>query len=348
MKVAIDITPLKNEHQFRGIGVYTKSLINTLQSIKAPDFSVHLIEKGKIPDDCDLVHYPFFDFFFLTLPLKKPKPTVVTIHDCTPLVFPENYPPGVKGEIKFLIQKLSLKGVRRVIADSENSKRDIIKFLGVPKSKIDVIYLAAGNQVRRVANREFLTKLSNKFNLPKKFVLYVGDVNFNKNLPGLVKACRKVEIPLVLVGKQATQTDFDAKNIENQSLIELIKLIKGKKDVLRSGFVKQKELAGLYSLASVYCQPSFYEGFGMQILEAMSIGCPVVTSNVSSLPEVAEKAAVLVNPYKVEEIAKAIEKVTRDQNLAEELRKAGFTQVKKFSWEKTARQTIASYKRALA
>jgi len=347
MKVAIDITPLKTEHRFRGIGVYTQNLIEALYSIKVPDFSIQLIEVGRIPSDCDLVHYPYFDFFFLTLPLRKLKPTVVTVHDCVPLVFPKNYPPGIKGKIKFIIQKLSLKGVKRIITDSESSKRDIIKFLEIPEPKIDVVYLAAGNKVKKITDREILVKLSKKFNLPKNFVLYVGDVNFNKNLPGLVKACRIVNIPLVIVGKQIVQTNFDKKNIENQPLVEFNRLVEGNKNILRLGFVETKELAGLYSLASVYCQPSFYEGFGMQILEAMTCGCPVVTSNVSSLPEVAGKAALLIDPNKIEEIAGAIKKILEDKSLRERLKNAGFEQVRKFSWKNTAMEVIDSYRRSL-
>lgn len=347
MKVAIDVTPLKAKHRFRGIGIYTRNLVESLQSIKLPNFSIQTIESGRNSKDCDLIHYPFFDFFFLTLPFKKTKPTVVTIHDCTPLVFPKNYPPGFRGKLKFLIQKFSLGGVRRVITDSENSKKDIVKFLNIPEEKIDVIYLAAGNKVKRIENKDFLMKLSNKFNLPKKFVLYVGDVNFNKNVPGLVKACQLAEIPLVIVGKQAVETEFDRSNRENWPLIELCKLCKKKKDVLRLGFVEEEELAGLYSLAYVYCQPSFYEGFGMQILEAMTCGCPVVTSNVSSLPEIANQAAVLVNPHNIREIALGIKKVIEDKEFRDKMIMAGFKQASKFSWEKTARHTLKVYEKAL-
>jgi len=347
MKIAIDTSPLKTAHRYRGIGIYTQNLIEALQSIKVPDFSVQFIESGRVPYDCDLIHYPYFDFFFLTFPFKKPKPVVVTIHDCIPLVFPKNYPPGIKGKIKFTIQKLSLKGVKRIITDSESSKKDIAKFLGVPEQKIDVIYLAAGNKVEKITDRKFLTKLALKFNLPDKFVLYVGDVNFNKNLPGLVRACSLINIPLVIVGKQAILKEFDKKNVENQPLMEFNKLVEEKKNILRLGFVETKELAGLYSLASVYCQPSFYEGFGLQILEAMTCGCPVVTSNVSSLPEVAGKAALFIDPYDYRRIAEGLNKILTEKKLREEMIKLGFEQAKRFNWEKVALETIKVYEKIL-
>jgi len=347
MKVAIDITPLRTGHRFRGIGFYTKNLTEALKNLKEPNFSVTLIEKGKIPFDCDLIHYPYFDFFFLTLPLRKIKPIIVTIHDCTPLVFPEHYPPGVRGRIKYQIQKFSLRGMSRVIADSENSKKDIVRFLGFPEGKIDVVYLAPANKVSKIEDREFLNSLVKKFTLPEVFVLYVGDVNYNKNLPGLIKACCLASLPLVIVGKQAVSKNFDPDNIENQSLVELNQMTEGKKDVLRVGFVEENDLAGFYTLASVYCQPSFYEGFGLSILEAMSCGCPVITSNVSSTPEVAGKAALFVNPNETREISEAIKKVLEDKLLRDNLIELGYKQVKKFSWKKCALETIASYKEAI-
>lgn len=347
IKVAIDTSLLHDQSRFRGIGFYTKNLIEALRNLRESDFSAVLMEKGKIPYDCDLIHYPFFDFFFLTLPLRKSCKSVVTIHDCIPLVFPKRYPPGIKGKINLELQRFSLKSISRIITDSESSRRDIIKYLNYPAEKIDVVYLAPANKVARIGDKKFLENLISKFNLPNKFVLYVGDVNYNKNLPGLVKACRLASLPLVIVGKQAISKNFEPDNIENQSLVEFNQMTEGKKDVLRVGFVEEKDLAGFYTLASVYCQPSFYEGFGLQILEAMSCGCPVVTSNVSSLPEVAGEAALLVDPYNIEEIAEAIKKIISDRQAVEKLVKLGFEQVKKFSWEKTAKKMILSYKKSL-
>lgn len=347
MKVALDVSPLKSGHQFRGVGFYTRNLAEAFKKLERRNFSAELVE-GKLPLDCDIVHYPYFDFFFLTLPMAKKRPTVVTIHDCTPLVFPKYYPPGIKGNIKLTIQKLSLNNVKRIITDSENSKKDIIKFLNVPEEKIKVIYLAAGNMVRRITDQSTLSKISIKYKLPKKFVLYTGDVNYNKNLIGLVKACRLVKITLVIVGKQAAEENFEFENKENQPLKELNKLIEEEKDVLRLGFVNEEDLSSLYSLASVYCQPSFYEGFGLCILEAMICGCPVVTSNISSLPELTGGAAILVNPQNYEEIARGIKQVIEDKKIQDKMIMAGFKQAAKFTWRKTAIETVKVYEEVLA
>lgn len=346
MKVAVDISPLKTGHRYRGIGVYTKNLVGALQSIKAPDFSVQLIESGKILKDCDLAHYPYFDFFFLTLPLIKKKKTVVTVHDCIPLVFPEHYPPGPKGKVKFFIQKLSLKNVSAVITDSDNSKKDIEKFLGVPEEKINTVYLAADPAFKKLLAGNWQEKNRQKYRLPEKFVLYVGDVNFNKNLPNLIEAFARIEdkqVYLVLVGKA-----FEKKELEEvRNLLSLISQKKISERVKILGFIPDEDLVSIYNLSNVYCQPSFYEGFGLQVLEAMACGCPVITSGVSSLPEIAGDAAFFVDPYSYENISEAIQKVIDDEKLRQKMIELGFSQAKKFSWKKTAEETINIYEKIL-
>lgn len=345
MKVAIDVSPLYGQSGSRGLGMYTKNLLELLKK----EDRVEILEfvGKKIPKSADLIHYPYFPLFFISLPVFSQKKFVVTVHDLTPLVFPKAYPPGVKGKINFFIQKNLLLGAKRIIADSENSKKDIVKFIDYPKEKIDVVYLAPANNVRKIVDKTVLSKIIKKYGLPEKFVLYVGDVNYNKNLSRLVMACRLAKIPLVVAGKQAVQADFDKANIENKPLIEFLKLAKNNKDVLRLGFVEKDELSGLYSLASVYCQPSLYEGFGLQILEAMVCGCPVVTSDVSSLPEVAGEAALMVDPYNVDAIAEGIKMVVKDKRLFDKMVALGLKQAGKFSWKKTAAETIKTYEKVL-
>jgi len=343
MKVAVDVSPLKTTHQFRGIGAYTKHLVKALQTVKRADFEAVLVEEGKIPKDCDLIHYPYFDLFFRTLPLMKKRKTVVTIHDTTPLVFPEHYPPGIKGKLKFGAQKIALRTVSGVITDSNNSKKDIAKYLNYPKEKIHVIYLAAGEIFKPITGHRSLVTVKRKYHLPNQFVLYVGDVNYNKNILGLVKACKLIKVPLVIIGKQAVQKKFDRKNIENQPLVQLIKLYGKDKDVIRVGFVPDEDLVALYNLATVYCQPSFYEGFGLPVLEAMACGTPVVTSKKASLPEIAGKAAIFIDPYDINDIANGLIAAIEDGGLREDLIAGGLKQAKKFSWEKVADETYKVY-----
>jgi len=345
IKVAIDVSPLSGQGSFRGVGFYTRILLESLEEQK--ELRVIEFKDGKIPPEADLLHFPFFSPFSLSLPCTGKKKFVVTIHDLIPLIFPQHYPSGIKGKIKFAIQKARLKKVSMILTDSECSKKDIIKYLRFPSEKVEVVYLAAANRVKKISDKQRLEEISKKFNLPPKFVLYVGDVNYNKNLVTLVKACQKIKIKLAMVGKKLGERDFDRGHIENRPLVELNDLIAKGADVLKLGYVAEEELAALYSLASVYCQPSLYEGFGLQILEAFACGCPVVTSNISSLPEIAGDAAVLVDPYKIDSIAVGMKSIMEDRKLKDKMIQAGFKQAQKFSWAKTVAETIDIYKRCL-
>ncbi|HUW22045.1 MAG TPA: glycosyltransferase family 1 protein [Candidatus Bathyarchaeia archaeon] len=345
MNIAVDISPLKSGHRYRGIGKYTQKLVDNLQKVDCQNRFFLISDKDRrLISQADLIHYPFFDLFFLTLPVVKRVKTVVTIHDLIPLVFPVQYPPGIRGKIKFGLQKLSLKNTKAVITDSYSSKRDILRFLKIPANKIFIVYLAPDEDFRPLGNKAVLAAIREKYRLPPSFVLYVGDVNYNKNVLGLIKACLEIKMPVVIIGKQAVQSDFNPDHPENQPLALLIKVYGDNKGVIRLGFVPTKDLVAIYNLASVYCQPSFYEGFGLPLLEAMRCGCPVVSSNRSSLPEVCGKAAVLVNP-KPDGLARGLKLVLNDLALRKKLVEKGFRQASNFSWIKTARKTIEIYEK---
>jgi len=264
----------------------------------------------------------------------------VTVHDVIPLLFPEHYPPGVRGKLNFQAQKLSLKTAKAIITDSEASQKDIVNYLSVDEKKVFPIYLAAAKKFRPVGEVGTLKRVIANYQLPKKYVLYVGDVNYHKNVLALVEACKKINVPLVIVGKQAAVKDFDQSHIENQPLVRLIKDYGGDPSVLRLGFVPDQDLAAVYSLATVYCQPSLAEGFGLPVLEAMACGAPVVATKAGSLPEIVGQSAVLVNPNSLTD---GLKKVLSSAGLRGKLKTRGFAQVQKFSWEQTARQTLDVY-----
>lgn len=348
MKVGIDTTPLTNQSAFRGVGYYTKNLIESLQ--KTGQVEVYPDHWQKIYDKVDILHFPFFDFYFLTLPFLKRKKTIVTVHDCIPLIFPEKYPAGVRGKLKFFLQKINLKKTEHVLTDSESSKKDIKKYLNFPEEKITVVYLAASHDFKRVPVSQ-AKKTEEKYCLPKRFVLYVGDINWNKNLPSLIKAFSKAKLALKNTVYKDIKLIFVGKAFENKDLKE-IKEIKDlvnserlAKEVIFLGFIPTPDLVNLYNLALVYCQPSFYEGFGLQVLEAMACGCPVITSNVSSLPEIGGDASVYADPYQIQEISDSLVKVITDEKYREKMIKKGLEQSAKFSWEKTAQQTIQVYEK---
>ena len=363
MKVAINVSPLKNTNRYRGVGIYTDLLVKSFRLLKIPGFSFQLVEEKKFPQDCDLIHYPFFDLFFLTLPIKKLKPTVVTIHDVIPLVFPEHYPVGLRGSLKFQIQKKSLKNVKAVITDSENSKRDIFKYLNYPKEKIYVVPLAPADDFKKLEIGNWKLEIKQKYQLPDNFVLYVGDINYNKNIPGLIRAFKLIstsEVGLVLVGKAFLDENLK----EAKEILQLIKnlslrsrtlfltdarnnSLKLSKKVVRLGWIPTEDLVEIYNLATVYCQPSFYEGFGLPVLEAMACGCPVVAAKTSSLPEICGEAAILVNPDDINDIANGIKKVLYDISIYDILRKRGLGWVKNFSWKKVVQKTYEVYQKVV-
>ena len=362
MKVAIDLTPLYSAHQFRGIGFYTKRLVEAMEKI-APKKGIEL-EFVKSTDKllfvgADVIHFPYFSPFFLTLPGKKLAKSVVTIHDLIPIKYLEHYPPGIKGRLRWEIQKRRLKKVEAIITDSEYWREEISKLANYPKEKVFVVPLAAGKEFRKFPAHQ-PSSIKRKYNLPDNFVLYVGDVNWHKNVEGLIEAFAKFKIQnpksknlttskipsewtienlkLVLVGKA-----FEDKNLkETNSIIQLIKEFNLINQTKILGYVPTEDLVVIYNLATVFCLPSFSEGFGLPVLEAMACGCPVVAGKTSSLPEICGEAAVLVNPYDVNEIAKGISKAIENK---EKLVKKGIRQAGEFSWEKTANFTLEVYEK---
>lgn len=345
MKIAIDSGPLVTGHAIRGIGAHTKLLIEHLEKIE--DVKVDVIDFSKNDlSKYDIAHYSSFNPFFLTLPFRKPtKRVVLTIHDLIPLIYPEHYPPGIRGRLNFFIQKILIKNVDAIITISETSKKDITRFLGIPQEKIHVIHLAPRKIFKPITGHRSLATVQKKFGLPNFFVLYVGDVNYNKNLFGLATACKLAGIPLVIVGKQAKSEEIDRKHIENRPFVRFLHKFGGDSSIIRVGFVPDSDLAVIYNLATLYCQPSFYEGFGLAVLEAFASGCPVIASKVQALVEIGEPACVFFDPKDPKDMAEKILEVKNNEILRNQLINTGFEIVKKFSWKKTAKETANVYRK---
>lgn len=353
MKIGIDISPLDNtdhglQHRVRGTGFYTEMLLASLKKLYPSNDYITFTIRNSLKGAVDIIHYPYFEPFFLTLPFRKKTKTVVTVHDLTPFVFPNNFPTGIKGSMKWFIQRNNLKNVDAIIADSEISKKDIIKYTGISEKNITVIYLAPGEEFSKMqVSKQNIVHLRKKYNLPDKFALYVGDVTWNKNLPCLIKAIKKTNVPLVMVGKALLQKEFDKNNLWNQDLVTVQNLIKNDKQITCLGFVPIEDLVSIYNMATVFVMPSIYEGFGLPILEAMRCGCPVIATRQGSLPEVAADAAFYVDAYSILEIAKGIHTVFLNDSLRKKLSLRGLKQAEKFSWNKTANETIAIYEKVI-
>lgn len=355
MKIAINILPLKTAHKGRGIGYYTYNLVNNLKL----DQSIQLQEFTGISElkDIDVVHYPWFDLFFHTLPIRKYFPTVVTIHDIMPLVFSKHYPVGIKGKINFILQKTALKNCKAIITDSDVSKKDIIKYLKVEEKKIHVVPLAADQQFKVMDNDTELLHIKRKYHLPDRFLLYVGDANWIKNVPFLIEGFSRIvglsefsDIKLILVGGVFLKDVENINHPELESLKQVQRLIKQyglEAKIIKPGQIEDRELVAFYNLATIYVQPSLYEGFGLPVLQAFACGTPVVSSDRGSLPEIGGQAAVYFDPTNLKQFTSIISELIENSSLQNKLSKLGFLQSNQFSWRKTAEETKLVYLKAV-
>ena len=347
MKIAIDVSPLETGHKVRGAGFYLDNLKKALVKYFPENEYTFFVRGEKLPNKVELVHFPYFEPFFLALPVYKRYKTAVTVHDLTPIVFSKHFPRGIKGSIKWQMQRYSLKKANAIITDSNSSKKDIVKYVDVPESRVNVIYLAAGEDFKKLEIGNWKLEIQKRYNLPERFVLYVGDVTWNKNLPRLLEAVKQINLPLVMVGKALVSEDYDRTNPWNDDLVKVQQEAEANTNVIRLGFVSNEDLVGIYNMATVFIMPSLYEGFGLPVLEAMASGCPVITTKEGSLPEVAGEAALYVDAYNTESIAQGLKKVFNDENLQKELSKKGLKRAAEFSWKKTASDTLEVYRRVL-
>lgn len=345
MKIAL-VNPAISGHKFRGTGTYGQELFKALKKIE--DIAISQEDYGSDLSGFDAVHYPYFDPFFLTLPVVKTKPTVVTVHDLIPCKFPDFFPKGLKGTVKWWTQKLSLRGAKAVITDSIASQKDIVEFAGIGKGKISVIYLGVRSEFKILKSDDALQKIKKKYKLPEKFLLHVGDVNYNKNIPGVIKVFSKLsskynDLFLVLVGN-----GFVEESSQLQEIKDLILQLGLTDKVKRMGYIDLFDLVGVYNLAQAYLQLSYAEGFGLPVLEAMACGCPTVVANLTSLPELAGNASILVNPYDEEEVVSGVVEALGNKVKREDLIKRGLRRAESFTWEKCARETLKIYQSVIS
>ena len=342
MKVALATKNLHVDSKIRGIGVYTRELSLAL-STSFPKDNFLVADSSLTAPDLDLIHYPFFDPFALTLKNHKSIPVVITIHDLIPLKYPSHYPTGIRGRLKWLRQKKAARLVDHIITDSKASKNDIVRLLPVPESRVTVIPL--GSSLDKTSAK-MSRKAKEEYALPNRYLLYVGDINWNKNVVGLINTFAKLDAPtthLVLVGKTFT-ANLDIPEANNiRDAIEN----SGKKDKIHTlGYVPSHHLPAIYSHATLYVQPSWDEGFGLPVLDAMSRGCPVATSSRGSLCEVGGKSVAYFDPDK--DIEKVISDLLASPEDRERLSKLGLTRAKQFSWELAAKRTHEVYAQVIA
>jgi glycosyltransferase involved in cell wall biosynthesis len=357
-------------HQTRaGIGQYTLRLTQALATafpqdrftllqdrrdsrplVEAPNVAAmpclvpshHRLEQRLLPwmlrgGSTDVYHWPDF-----IPPLNAQGRFVITIHDLAFLIYPHFLTTDSAryyGQIDRAVRR-----AQQIIAVSESTKNDLVRMLGAPEEKITVIYEAADPLFRPVDREEALRRVQSLHDLPNDFILFVSTIEPRKNVSGLLRAYRrlrddyKLAPALVLVGAKGwLSEDLDAE-VDALGLRSHCHFL---------GRVSGHDLLHLYNSARCLVHPAFYEGFGLTPLEAMACGTPAIVSNISSLPEVVGDAALLINPEHDEEITVALWRLLTDQPLWEELRAKGLQRAAAFSWERTAQQTMAVYRKAL-
>ena len=288
----------------------------------------------------DLVHIPLN-----RVPLLMIRPYVVTIHDLANLFYEENVSP-LRMHLRRYRFRRGLLRAKRVIAVSEATRRDVETHLNVPPRSIRTVYNAPDSAfVGHGADRQEQQRIMERYQIDYPFLLYAGNIRRHKNVPRLVEAFAVVrgqlaahpvykDLRLVIIGDTISRYPALRQTVIKSRVEHVVRFL---------GFVPFETLRCFYESAAAFVFPSRYEGFGLPPLEAMACGAPVVTSNVSSLPEVAGDAAVLVNPENVFDIARGIKEALLDETLRAELIHRGRAQAARFSWEKAARQVLEIY-----
>jgi glycosyltransferase involved in cell wall biosynthesis len=374
LRITIDYTPALR--QTAGIGRYTRGLMAALAETdqenkytlfcagQSPDSShwpanftirsthvpVQWLTAGwhrlRIPlpveqlaGPCDIFHSPDF-----TLPPLREALGVVTIHDLSFLRVPQCADPGLRSFLERAVPR-SLARAARVLADSENTKRDLIELLNVAPERITVVPAGIEPRFRPVRDTVKLAEVRARYQLPEWFILMVGTIEPRKNLSRLITAYgqlrRQTGLPhaLVIAGKEGWLFQGIYDQVTKEGLTDHVHF---------PGFVADDDLPTLYTLADLLAFPSLYEGFGLPPLEAMACGTPVVTSNNSSLPEAVGSAALLVNAEDTEELTEAIARVLCDANLRVRLADLGRAQAARFTWPEAARKLLDAYRLTVA
>lgn len=284
----------------------------------------------------DVAHFPGQSYPLLSFCCAS----VITVHDLTYNVYPETYTLS-KRIYKNTVMHTAIARADKIIVDAKSTKKDILDRYGISEERIVVINCGLNDIFKQIKDFKLLENTREKLGLPQHFILHVGTLSPGKNLMSLLDAYailkRKIDSlhKLVVVGPTGWLYD---------SIFERVSHLRLKDDVTFLGYIEDVDLVHIYNLADIFVLVSLYEGFGFPPLEAMACGTPVVTSNAGSLPEVVGEAALMVDPRDVEGLAKTMEKLLMDSALRDELIEKGFARTKLFSWEETARKTLAVYK----
>lgn len=288
-------------------------------------------------DDFDLYHAMAF-----VAPLLMTKPIIVTIYDLTFMRYPQRLSPLRRLYLQ-LFTALTCRRARRIIAISESTANDLVALLGIERHKIDVTPLGYNAQLYRPLPTAEIADFRRRQGLPDRFWLFIGTLEPRKNLGTLLRAYarlpRSERLPLVLAGGKGWQYEEIFNLVDDYHLQDSVRF---------PGFLPTDSLALWYNSAEVFLYPSVFEGFGLPVLEAMACGVPVVTSDISSLPEVAGSAGLCIPPHDETAWAETLRRIYYDSDWRQQARQQGLKRAQQFDWMTTARATLSAYQRAMS
>lgn len=363
MKIGIDARCLMDQ-QYSGVSWYAFNLLkalfeldnkneyvlfcNSSRIIKLPNFdyvnvswknlrypnklfnlSLNFLKQPKLDKligGCDIFFSPNLHFISLSSSCKH----VVAVHDLSFLIYPEFFTFKQRLWHQLILKNKILEQAFAILADSENTKKDLIDLIKIPSQKIHTCLLGVDDSCHSIIELSEINNVRKKYNLPDKFILSLGSLEPRKNLVNIIKAFNKIDttIPLIIAGASGWKNKKILKLIKNDSRINLI------------GYIEEKDKAILYSLSHALIYPSFYEGFGLPIVEAMACGVPVIAGANSSQGEVLGDTGLLIDPYNISQIKQAIELILDNENLHQILVKRGVERVKQFNWINTAQRVL--------
>jgi glycosyltransferase involved in cell wall biosynthesis len=368
VKIGIDYTSASRQRA--GIGRYTRALVNALAQVDAQNhyalmvpndghldgytfpqnfrinrapLSEHTLvtlwQRARLPlpverfvGECDVFYSPDF-----VLPPTSAKKKILTVHDLSFCRVPETAVPNLKWYLEGAVPR-AVKRADLILADSDATREDLVELFGVRANRVQTLYSGVEDFFKPVTDDATLARVRAYYALSKPFILSVGTIEPRKNFARLIEAYAKLpqhkEFDLLIAGGKGWMYDEIYAAPEKFGVAE---------NVVFLGFVPDADLPALYSLCSLFVYPSLYEGFGLPVLEALACGAPTVTSDNSSMPEVAGGAALLVDARDTGALTDAMLRVLDDENLHADLARRGLEQSKKFSWEASARQLQAAF-----
>jgi glycosyltransferase involved in cell wall biosynthesis len=278
--------------------------------------------------------------------LSKKTKLVLTVHDLSYEIFPETFSLKRRVWHHFVNSRSLCRQAEKIIAVSDSSRNDIIARYGIIPQKVQRIYNGVPQEIEQLdRNNPKLIDVKDSYHLPFNFIFFLGTIEPRKNIPAIVKAydhLRSLNNPqidkykLVIAGGKGWKTD---------KILDDMRKAKFTDDIIFTSCIVNEDKAAVYTLASLFVYPSFFEGFGIPVLEAMRCGVPVITSNCSSLPEVVDQGAIMIDPDKPDELYLAMKEILLNKDLSEQLSAQGLRQAVRFNWRTSARETLEIFEK---